>query len=31
VLGEPAHLALRRMRGSVAWLHGIAPRQPIGD
>jgi RpiR family carbohydrate utilization transcriptional regulator len=31
VLGEPAHLALRRMRGSVAWLHGIAPQQPIGD
>jgi RpiR family carbohydrate utilization transcriptional regulator len=31
VLGEPAHLALRRMRGSVAWLHGITPQQPIGD
>jgi DNA-binding MurR/RpiR family transcriptional regulator len=31
VLGEQAHLALRRMRGSVAWLHGIAPQQPIGD
>jgi RpiR family carbohydrate utilization transcriptional regulator len=31
VLGEHAHLALRRMRGSVAWLHGIAPQQPIGD
>jgi RpiR family carbohydrate utilization transcriptional regulator len=31
VLGERAHLALRRMRGSVAWLHGIAPQQPIGD
>ena len=29
--GEEAHLALRRMRGSVAWLHGIAPQQPIGD
>ena len=31
VLGEQAHLALRRMRGSVAWLHGITPQQPIGD
>ena len=31
LLGEEAHLALRRMRGSVAWLHGIAPQQPIGD
>jgi DNA-binding MurR/RpiR family transcriptional regulator len=31
VLGDKAHLALRRMRGSVAWLHGIAPQQPIGD
>ncbi|MDY6947988.1 MAG: MurR/RpiR family transcriptional regulator [Pseudomonadota bacterium] len=31
VAGERAHLALRRMRGSVAWLHGIAPQQPIGD
>jgi DNA-binding MurR/RpiR family transcriptional regulator len=31
VLGEHAHLALRKMRGSVAWLHGIAPQQPIGD
>jgi len=31
VLGEEAHLALRKMRGSVAWLHGIAPQQPIGD
>src|SRR3984893_8401909 len=31
VLGDRAHLALRRMRGSVAWLHGIAPQQPIGD
>jgi RpiR family transcriptional regulator, carbohydrate utilization regulator len=31
VLGEQAHVALRRMRGSVAWLHGIAPQQPIGD
>jgi RpiR family transcriptional regulator, carbohydrate utilization regulator len=31
VVGEQAHLALRRMRGSVAWLHGIAPQQPIGD
>ena len=31
VLGEKAHLALRRMRGSVAWLHGITPQQPIGD
>jgi len=30
-VGEQAHLALRRMRGSVAWLHGIAPQQPIGD
>lgn len=30
-MGEEAHLALRRMRGSVAWLHGIAPQQPIGD
>jgi RpiR family transcriptional regulator, carbohydrate utilization regulator len=29
--GDQAHLALRRMRGSVAWLHGIAPQQPIGD
>jgi DNA-binding MurR/RpiR family transcriptional regulator len=31
IVGEQAHLALRRMRGSVAWLHGIAPQQPIGD
>lgn len=31
MLGEQAHLALRRMRGSVAWLHGINPQQPIGD
>jgi len=31
LVGEQAHLALRRMRGSVAWLHGIAPQQPIGD
>lgn len=31
LLGEQAHLALRRMRGSVAWLHGINPQQPIGD
>lgn len=31
VLGEQAHVALRRMRGSVAWLHGITPQQPIGD
>lgn len=31
VLGDKAHLALRRMRGSVAWLHGITPQQPIGD
>jgi DNA-binding MurR/RpiR family transcriptional regulator len=31
VLGDKAHLALRRTRGSVAWLHGIAPQQPIGD
>lgn len=31
ILGEQAHLALRRMRGSVAWLHGINPQQPIGD
>lgn len=31
LVGERAHLALRRMRGSVAWLHGIAPQQPIGD
>jgi DNA-binding MurR/RpiR family transcriptional regulator len=30
-MGEGAHVALRRMRGSVAWLHGIAPQQPIGD
>ena len=30
-LGERAHLMLRRARGSVAWLHGIAPQQPIGD
>lgn len=31
LVGERAHLALRRMRGSVAWLHGITPQQPIGD
>jgi RpiR family carbohydrate utilization transcriptional regulator len=31
VLGEKAHVALRKMRGSVAWLHGITPQQPIGD
>jgi len=31
VLGEQAHLALRKMLGSVAWLHGITPQQPIGD
>ena len=31
VVGERAHVALRRMRGSVAWLHGITPQQPIGD
>ena len=31
ILGEQAHLALRKMRGSVAWLHGITPQQPIGD
>src|SRR5688572_28627458 len=31
VVGERAHLALRKMRGSVAWLHGITPQQPIGD
>jgi RpiR family carbohydrate utilization transcriptional regulator len=31
VLGEQAHLALRKMRGSVALLHGITPQQPIGD
>ena len=31
ILGDQAHLALRRMRGSVAWLHGINPQQPIGD
>ncbi|EJL22151.1 transcriptional regulator [Caulobacter sp. AP07] len=31
LLGERAHLTLRRTRGSVAWLHGIAPQQPIGD
>jgi len=31
VVGERAHVALRKMRGSVAWLHGIAPQQPIGD
>ena len=30
-LGDRAHLMLRRARGSVAWLHGIAPQQPIGD
>jgi DNA-binding MurR/RpiR family transcriptional regulator len=30
-VGEKAHVALRRMRGSVAWLHGITPQQPIGD
>jgi DNA-binding MurR/RpiR family transcriptional regulator len=30
-LGDKAHIALRRTRGSVAWLHGIAPQQPIGD
>ncbi len=30
-MGERAHLMLRRARGSVAWLHGIAPQQPIGD
>jgi len=30
-MGEGARVALRRMRGSVAWLHGIAPQQPIGD
>jgi RpiR family carbohydrate utilization transcriptional regulator len=30
-LGEQAHLSLRKMRGSVAWLHGINPQQPIGD
>ena len=29
VLGEQAHLALRKMRGSVAWLHGITLQQPI--
>jgi RpiR family transcriptional regulator, carbohydrate utilization regulator len=31
ILGEKAHLSLRKMRGSVAWLHGINPQQPIGD
>jgi len=31
VVGERAHVALRKMRGSVAWLHGITPQQPIGD
>lgn len=31
VMGERAHQALRKTRGSVAWLHGIAPQQPIGD
>jgi RpiR family transcriptional regulator, carbohydrate utilization regulator len=31
ILGDQAHVALRRMRGSVAWLHGINPQQPIGD
>ena len=31
ILGEQAHVALRKMRGSVAWLHGINPQQPIGD
>jgi RpiR family carbohydrate utilization transcriptional regulator len=30
-MGDRAHLMLRRARGSVAWLHGIAPQQPIGD
>jgi RpiR family transcriptional regulator, carbohydrate utilization regulator len=30
-LGEQAHINLRKARGSVAWLHGIAPQQPIGD
>ena len=30
-LGEKAHVSLRKMRGSVAWLHGINPQQPIGD
>lgn len=31
VLGDKAHVALRKARGSVAWLHGITPQQPIGD
>jgi DNA-binding MurR/RpiR family transcriptional regulator len=31
VLGDRAHLSLRKARGSVAWLHGITPQQPIGD
>jgi RpiR family transcriptional regulator, carbohydrate utilization regulator len=31
VLGEQAHVALRKMRGSVAWLHGTTPQQPICD
>ncbi len=31
VLGDRAHMSLRKTRGSVAWLHGIAPQQPIGD
>jgi RpiR family transcriptional regulator, carbohydrate utilization regulator len=30
-LGEAAELSLKRMRASVASLHGIAPLQPIGD
>lgn len=30
-MGDRAHQMLRRARGSVAWLHGIAPQQPIGD
>jgi RpiR family carbohydrate utilization transcriptional regulator len=31
LIGEDGQRALRRMRGSVAWLHGITPQQPIGD
>ncbi len=31
VLGDRAHVSLRKARGSVAWLHGITPQQPIGD
>jgi RpiR family carbohydrate utilization transcriptional regulator len=30
-LGKTAETALKRVRASVASLHGIAPLQPIGD